>query len=124
MLAPAFGFLELWKARLSASEMSLWEQTDRLPVYHYGDQAERNLGFQLMKDAEQYPLIPEFHQPALILHGVSDDTVPLSSSVDFARKHSNAKLIEVDSDHELGDVLDQVWQETWRFLSGVPLENR
>ena len=121
LLAPAFGFLDLWEARLGPAEMKRWRESNQLSVYHYGDKRERNLHFELMADASHYPLVPDFHQPTLILHGNNDDTVPVSASIDFAASHPNATLVRLESDHELGNVLDRIWQESSEFLLGPPL---
>lgn len=121
LLAPAFGFLDLWKERLGAVEMARWEHTDQLPVFHYADQTERNLSFQLMRDAARFPLVPDFNQPALILHGKSDQTVPLANSQAFVRDHPNSVLVQLASDHELTNVLQQIWEETARFILNAPL---
>ncbi len=121
LLAPAFGFLDLWKERLGEAEMQRWEATDQLAVYHYSEQREQNLRFGFMRDAARYPLVPEFGQPTLILHGDRDDTVPVEHSVQFAAGHPNARLVTLESDHELGNVLDRIWEETWEFLQPVGL---
>jgi uncharacterized protein len=84
--------------------------------YHYGYKEERALGYQFVEDALNYEDDPDFHQPALIFHGLRDDVVPASVSREFAAGHSNVELRLVDSGHELTDVLDFMWEETARFL--------
>jgi pimeloyl-ACP methyl ester carboxylesterase len=61
--------------------------------------------------------MPDFSQPALIFHGIRDDVVPVASSRRFAATHPNARLRELDSDHELLDVLDGVIAESLPFLT-------
>lgn len=116
LLAPAFGFLDLWKARLGPSELQRWQESDALPVYHYARKREVNLRYGLLSDAAQYALFPDFHQPALILHGRADDTVPIQNSIDYAAAHPNVQLVSLDSDHELGNALDTIWEQTQAFL--------
>jgi pimeloyl-ACP methyl ester carboxylesterase len=113
LLAPAFGFAERWQPQ--------WEkQAGRGPleVYHYGSKAPRKIGYELIEDALRYPAEPSFSQPALIFHGTRDDVVPVEYSRRFAAAHSNATLREMDSDHELVDVLDQIVTEALPFLAG------
>jgi hypothetical protein len=47
---------------------------------------------------------------------VNDDAVPAQVSSEFAATHPNAHLRLLDSDHELLDVLEIIWQGTESFL--------
>ena len=116
LLAPAFQFPKRWRDRFSPLEISEWERTGSRMFYHYAYKSDRALGYQFVKDAVQYEDNPDFHQPALVAHGVRDDVVPLAASESFARSHPNVQLRVVNSGHELTDVLDQLWNETAFFL--------
>jgi uncharacterized protein len=116
LLAPALAFPKRWRDRFTASEMEQWRKTGARMFYHYGYKEERALGYQFVEDALNYEDDPDFHQPALIFHGLRDDVVPASVSREFAAGHSNVELRLVDSGHELTDVLDFMWEETARFL--------
>lgn len=117
LLAPAFQFPSRWRTRYSAEELAVWEQNGSTPVFHYGDQREVPLGYQLMRDSLLYEDEPDFTQPALILHGNGDTVVPAAISTAFAARHSNVTLRLFDSGHELTDVLEDLWDETARFLA-------
>ncbi len=116
LLAPAFEFLPRWRERLGPEAMEHWRNTDKLSVFHYGDGLNRTLSYQLMTDAEQYPLMPDFAQPALLFHGTEDDVVPIDSSRRFAATHPNTNLIALPSDHQLTDVLHSIWNHACPFL--------
>ena len=124
LLAPAFGFRDLWVKRLGAAEIERWRKEGALWVFHYADGRERAIGPQLLEDAEQYSPFPDFQQPALIFHGNQDETVPVDSSVDFVAAHPNAQLFRIDTGHEMTDALDVIWQKTRPFLFGGAVENR
>lgn len=124
LLAPAFGFRDLWVRQLGAEGMDRWRAEGSLEVFHYASGLQQPVGYQLMEDAKQYSPFPDFQQPALIFHGNHDETVPVDSSVDFARTHPNAELVRVNSGHELTDVLDVIWQKAQSFLFGNSAENR
>ncbi len=124
LLAPAFQFYDLWRGQLGEEGMRRWQDQGSLSVFHYAEGRERPIGYQLIEDARQYSPFPDFQQPALIFHGNQDYTVPVDSSIEFARTHPNAELVRVDSGHELTDVLDAIWQKTRFFLFGSDLENR
>jgi uncharacterized protein len=117
LLAPAFQFPRRWRERYSADEAEDWKRNGSIPVFHYGDGRERNLGYQFVEDSAQYEDEPVFSQPALIIHGVHDPVVPSSISTEYAGLHSNVKLVLMESAHELTDVLDPMWRQIAGFLS-------
>jgi pimeloyl-ACP methyl ester carboxylesterase len=116
LMAPAFRFLDRWRARLSAAELDQWKQKGWAPVYHYGTKTDQRLGYPFLEDASRYPSVPDFHQRALILHGTEDPVVPYKVSCDFALAHSHTRLALFKSGHELTDVLEDLWRETATFL--------
>jgi uncharacterized protein len=76
------------------------------------------LSYDFVVDAEQYQSV-QFQRPVptLILHGVNDEVVPIAMSREYALDRPTVKLIELESDHGLGDVLPQLWQETVDFCA-------
>lgn len=116
LLAPAFQFPSRWRKRFAGEEMAEWQRAGTKPFFHYAFKADRSLGYQFVEDAVQFEDEPDFHQPALILHGTRDDVVPAEVSVQFANSHPNARIQLVESGHELTDVLDQLWNQTAAFL--------
>jgi uncharacterized protein len=106
LVAPAFGFAQRWQSSNLAD----------LEVFHHGDQALRRVHYGLIEDALKFPPTPDFTQPALIFHGLQDDVVPIQYSRDFAAIHPNARLIELESGHELLNVLDGIVAEAVAFL--------
>jgi uncharacterized protein len=113
LMAPAFGFARRWA---QAPEAAGWRKAGFLEVYHYGEQRNCRLHFEFIEEALRYEDLPDFKQPVLIFHGVNDDVVPAQVSSEFAVKHPNACLRLLDSDHELLDVLDIIWQASRSFL--------
>lgn len=116
LLAPAFGFLPLWLDRLGELEVKQWGETGELLVYHYGEQRSLPLGYQFVTDTHQYqdqqlqrPI------PTLILHGKRDEIVPISHSYDYIEPRPWVKLRELDSDHGLTDVMEQIWVALEQF---------
>lgn len=116
LLAPAFQFPSRWRKRFAGEEMAEWQRTGTKPFFHYAFKSERLLGYRFVEDAAQFEDVPDFHQPALILHGTRDDVVPPEVSKQFANSHANARVKLVESGHELTDVLDELWNETIAFL--------
>jgi uncharacterized protein len=116
LLAPAFSFASRWPETLGEQAMEQWKRTNTLEVFHYSEGREVELGYQLIEDAQQYEAYPEVTQPCLIFQGRNDTVVPPIYAETFAARHPNANLRLMDSDHDLVDVLDEMWRETERFL--------
>jgi hypothetical protein len=116
-LAPAFDFANRWRTRIGEEAFRAWRQTGWLPVFHYGENRETRVGYQLYEDSLIFDPYPKLTQPVLVFHGRNDDIVPVDVSEEFARRTPQARLHVVDSGHELIDVLEFMWEETWRFLS-------
>lgn len=116
LLAPAFGFAPRWLEMQGPEAISHWRDTRWLEVFHYGNQAPRQVHYGLLEDAIKFDAFPDFQQPALIFHGVRDTVVPVDYSRRFARSHPNAELRELESDHELLDVLRRIVTEATPYL--------
>jgi uncharacterized protein len=120
LLAPALGFPGSWLDQLGAAALAQWQQQGSWPVYHYGEQREISLAYDFVVDAQQYRSVQlQRSIPTLILHGLQDEVVPITLSRQYAAARPTVKLVELDSDHGLGDVLPRLWQETVDFC-GIP----
>src|SRR5262249_28124749 len=97
-------------------KLAEWQRTGYLSMYHYGENAERQLSYDLIRDGLGYEDYPDVRQPCLIFHGQRDDVVPVQWSLEFAAGRPNVELHVVDSDHELIDVLDRMWERVRAFL--------
>jgi uncharacterized protein len=117
LLAPAFQFPSRWRQRYSEAQLAKWKQEGSTPVYHYGENREMRLGYQLMEDSAAYEDEPDAWQPTLIFHGTKDEVVPAFLSQSFAATHPNAELHLMDSGHELTDVLDPMWTVVQPWLA-------
>lgn len=116
LLAPAFGFAERWKLRLGEDRMAEWKDKGFLEMMHYATGKPEPVGYGLIEDGLKYEAEPVFLQPAMIFHGTQDDVVPISFSREFVRSRPNASLCEVESGHELTDVMEEIWAESRDFL--------
>jgi pimeloyl-ACP methyl ester carboxylesterase len=116
LLAPAFGFLTRWPEGLGEEKMDDWKRTGKLQVFHHSERREAAVGYQLIEDAQKFEDYPQFPQPVLIFHGKHDTVVPPGHSVMFSQGHAGTTLRLMESDHQLLNVLDDVWMETEKFL--------
>jgi uncharacterized protein len=118
LLAPALGFPGSWLDKLGSGALQRWQQQGSWPVYHYGAGQEIPLSYDFVVDAEQYRSVQlQRPVPTLILHGIQDEVVPIAVSREYALDRPTVKLIELASDHGLGDVLPRLWQETMDFCA-------
>jgi pimeloyl-ACP methyl ester carboxylesterase len=116
LMAPAFSFVTRWPEALGSDKLEEWKRNGVMKVYHYGDDRERELSYDLIEDARFFEDYPNFHQPGLIFHGKNDEVVPPGYSITFSQQHANTRLRLLDSGHELVDVLDIIWAEVKEFL--------
>jgi pimeloyl-ACP methyl ester carboxylesterase len=116
LLAPAFSFLSRWPETLGSKAMEQWKRSGILRIFNYAQVQEADLGYQLIEDARKYEAYPDIRQPTLIFHGNNDIVVPTDLSVTFAARHPNVDLHVLNSDHELANVLYDMWMETEAFL--------
>ena len=108
LLAPAFDFAPRWQPKLPPNAP--------FEVYHYGEKRARTVHYGLIEDALAFPPIPDFRQPAFIFHGINDEVVPIDLSREYAAAHPNVRLRELESDHELLNVLQTIAAESAQFL--------
>jgi len=116
LLAPAFGFAGRWAETLGPERMDEWRTRGWLNFYHYRDERERPVSYELIEDGLRFEDNPDVRQPVLIFHGTNDTVVPPSYSVEFAAQRPNVRLELVDSDHELMNAIGTMWEEAQRFL--------
>ena len=116
LLAPAFDFLNHWLPKIGDRQLNVWENTYYLPIYHHALKNLSPLHYNFVVDARRYPLAQiDRVLPTLIIHGISDDVIPISASRDFAQNRCWVKLLEWESDHQLTNVSDRIWQEICDF---------
>ena len=117
LLAPAFEFLSHWLPKLGAEKLKKWQKEGYLSVYHYGVNDYLPLSYNFIVDSAQYESDKlQRSLPTLVFHGLNDDVIPIQASREFAAKRPWVKLIELDSDHTLGNVMPAVWQQIHHFL--------
>ncbi|RCJ40558.1 esterase [Nostoc punctiforme NIES-2108] len=116
LLAPAFGFLSHWLPKLGDEEVQRWQQEKYIMVYHYGEQRPLPLSYDFVTDAAQYQeKLLQRPSSTLILHGKKDEVIPIEASQDFAQSRPWVELVELDSDHALSNVMEEIWQSIRLF---------
>jgi uncharacterized protein len=118
LLAPAFDFLAHWRPRIGTEPLLQWQDSGSTEIYHHAEQRSLPLSYGFWQDASHYAEIDLSRPlPTLILHGVDDEIIPIEASRTFAAQRGWCKLIELQSDHALGDVLPTIWDKMASFIS-------
>ena len=99
LMAPAFGLAENFQ-KIGEEGLDEWENNGFRPYFHHGLNEEIKLGWDFMVSAKKMSW-PNINHPTVIIHGVSDDIVPIESSRKIAESNSNVELIEVEDGHRL-----------------------
>ncbi len=118
LMAPAFFLEHVWRQTLDAAARQRWQRTGELYVDHPAYEGQVPLGYDFFTDAlatDGYPTLPPA-MPALVFHGNSDAVVPPADSARFAEVHPGARLVALDSDHELNDRHDEMWRQVKPFV--------
>jgi pimeloyl-ACP methyl ester carboxylesterase len=116
LLAPAFGFLSHYLTRLGSETVQNWQESGFLSVYHYAEKRSLPLSYQFVLDSQNYADHALRRSiPTLILHGQRDEVIPVTASQEYAQSRSWVELIELDSDHGLGNALPEIWSKIQVF---------
>ena len=99
LMAPAFGMREGFERLIGEDMISRWQLDGSLPFTHEGTGEEVVLSWGFMEAIGRRSW-PELRHPTVIIHGSSDDIVPLANSREVA-KSPLVELIEVEDDHRL-----------------------
>jgi uncharacterized protein len=119
LMAPAFGLAVRWTRLLGSDAMGDWQRRGYRETFHYGENREARISYNLIADGLQYEEFPEVRCPALVIHGRRDESVDHQLSVRFCEGRANAELVLYDSDHQLLDVLDPMWERVRTFVDRV-----
>jgi len=104
-----------------AEVVARWRAQGVLPMYHYAAGREVPLRIGFLDDAVGWPPAPDIPCPALVHAGRFDDLVPLDAIAPWAAARPGRELVVWESGHELGDVLEAMWQRTAGWLASRAL---
>ena len=115
LLAPALDFVENRRRALGEDGLQAWRESGWLDLYNYATGQPERLHYGLLEDVERYEAYA-FDRliPITIFHGRRDESVDYHQSVVFSQGRSYVDLNLVDSDHELLDQVDVIWEAICR----------
>jgi hypothetical protein len=116
LMAPAFDMQARWRARYGDAKLAEWRRLGALPTFHYGLGGERPIGYGLYEDMGDHDPRPRVTVPALVFMGRRDDVVDPAAVETWARANPSARLVWLDSGHELTDQLETIWSQSAAFF--------
>ena len=120
LLAPALDLVSSLETDFGPAKMAAWERSGVLPVFHYGDDAMRELGWGFMPDARSYDSdAVRLDLPMLIYQGLGDDVVRPASVQRWVTARPHVTLRMVDDGHQLLGHMETMWADVATFLGGA-----
>jgi hypothetical protein len=119
LMAPAFDMQARWRARYGEAKLAEWRRLGALPTFHYAYGEERPIGYGLYEDMGRHDPRPAVRVPALVFMGRRDDVVDPAGVEGWARANPTARLVWLDSGHELTDQVETIWAMAAAFF-GIP----
>jgi pimeloyl-ACP methyl ester carboxylesterase len=120
LLAPAFRFLERRWETLTPEDHEQWRTTGTHPLKNQWLDTE--LGYPLIAEHARFTLhelTQHYRTPTLIYHGLADDIVPHTDSLDFLAQapypHIELRLLK-SGDHRLTTFKDTIATEALAFV--------
>ena len=111
LLAPALRFSMKYDHDLGAMK----NQNSNF-VFHYAFNKEIPLFTSFYQDGQGYRELVQPPVSTVIIHGKIDEVIPIEESRKFAASYpEHVKLIEVESNHRLGDQIETIWDQINRF---------
>lgn len=117
LLAPAFDPVSRWTALATPGQLEQWRRDGTAMFHHYALGCKMPLRYDFFDDAQRHDPWPPSAAPTLVLQGVSDDTVPVQTAREYARRNPGVMLFEIDTGHEMLDALPEIWERAAAFLS-------
>jgi uncharacterized protein len=117
LLAPALDFGGNRLRQLGEHGIAEWRDRGKLRVFHYAQNAPRDIGFALYEDAARYDaFVVALRQPALVFQGRRDASVDPRMVEEWARGRPAVTLRLLDDDHQLAASVDTIWSESAGFF--------
>jgi pimeloyl-ACP methyl ester carboxylesterase len=120
LMAPAVDFAQRWRERLGEAEINRWRRDGLTEVDHVALKRRMPLRWELMEDAARQEPWPRVGCPTLVFQGLKDDVVPPERVERWVALNSQARLVLLDSGHELTDCADRIVEDALCFLASIP----
>ncbi len=118
LLCPAFDLMSRWPQMMGEEAFALWERKGAFFLTAPdGEPAPVHWGF--VENANRHPTHPDVACPTRIIHGTTDEVVPIESSRDYAAPRPHVDLFEVNDGHDLAASLEPIANHALEFFEVV-----
>ncbi len=118
LLAPALDFGGNRLRQLGEHGIDDWRRSGQLEVFHYGENATRQVRFDLYEDSARYDAFTLTRSlPTLVFQGRLDDVVDPAMVAEWAAARPHVDLRLVHDGHQLTASMDEIWTAAEMFLS-------
>ncbi len=120
LMAPAIFFSAENVCSLLNVSSTEWKRIGHVYVEHFRFLKPVKLNYSFYQDLRDYSL-PRFSEikfsfPIQIFHGINDEIVPVEWSIKFAQSHKSVSLIKLNSNHQLSNKTQEIWEHSITFL--------
>lgn len=117
LLAPALDLKASYQHMLGEDGLAQWRRSGALKVFHYAYGVNRQIHYGLYADVARYDShATDVRLPTLIFHGTRDEAVDHRRSVAYAESRPHVDLRLVDSDHQMLDQTDGIFEAMTAFF--------
>ncbi len=121
LMAPGLRFSASYISEKHGINSSIWKKQGSINIFHYRYNREIPLNYTFYEDLVENPP-PDFDKleipiPILILHGNSDNVVPIAWSKQFVNHNRQVLLHVLNGNHQLLDQKDTMWDLVKDFLN-------
>jgi alpha-beta hydrolase superfamily lysophospholipase len=120
LMAPAFDMQARWRARYGDAKLAEWRRLGALPTFHHAYGEERPIGYGLYEDMGRHDPRPPVRVPTLVFMGRRDDVVDPVGVARWVEANPAARLVWLESGHELTDQLETIWARSAEFFGITP----
>jgi pimeloyl-ACP methyl ester carboxylesterase len=123
MMAPALDFIRQRWTRLTDAQREAFKASGRHRVQN--EWVDIEIGYGIVEEIDQFPvekLIAAWAAPLLIIHGMRDDTIPYTQSLEFVRQSPHADMelrLFKNGDHRLLDWKEEMAEAACGFFERV-----
>ena len=117
LLAPALDIVTLRRVEMGEDGLARWRETGSVDTYHWDYGETRPMHYGLFTDLLGYDSdATDVRLPTLIFHATHDEAVPYGQSVRYAKTRPWVDLRLVDSDHQMLDQTDVIFDAMVGFF--------
>ncbi|WP_455464370.1 alpha/beta hydrolase [Candidatus Hodarchaeum mangrovi] len=120
LMAPALIFSSKTILQFMGTSFREWEETGYLDIFHFRYNTTIPLYYSFYRDLVDFPpldmTISTISTPTLIFHGRYDEIIPIEWSHKFVSNNPSTRLYILESNHQLLDQKDEMWNNIRKFL--------